>query len=548
MKKNILFIFLIIISFTLRFYHLDVFPPSLNWDEVSHGYNAYSLIKTGKDQWSKSWPIFNFRAYGDYPTTLNMYLSIPFIYIFGLNDWTTRLVSALCGFGLVVISYFLGQEILKDKYKSLFLMFLVAISPWTFFPSRAVFQSTVAQFFFMLGFLYLIKSSNKINLLPLGIFFISLSTYGYHNTKIVAPILIFLYFLIFFKQFKSKLAKNKKTYLLSLIILLILIIPQIINTFNKEAQARSRWVFVINPNTINIIENNRNNYIGNPQIAKLKYNRVTTFIKVVFKNYLGFINPKILFFNSTNNYQFNIPNTGVLYPICLPFFYIGLIILIKNILKKDKISLVLLLLFIVGLIPAVITIGDFPIIRSMTILPLPHIFITFGFFKFISLLKNNQLKNIIIGIFLILLSFQSIKYFKNYFIDYPQKHSFSWQYGYKQVAKFIKENYHAYDQIIITKNYGEAHEFILYYLNWDPRSYHNDPYLNWDYHDNWYWVNSFDKFSFINDKEIKQTTQNINSKSKTLLITSPNNYNQGSRLLKTIYFLDNTPAFEILEI
>ena len=131
MKTKLIFITIFVLAFLLRFWQLDSYPASLNWDEVSHGYNSYSLIKTGQDQWSKSWPIFNFRAYGDYPTTLNMYLSIPFIYLFGLNNWTTRIVSALCGFGLVIVSYFFGQEIFKDKNKSFFLMFLVAISPWT---------------------------------------------------------------------------------------------------------------------------------------------------------------------------------------------------------------------------------------------------------------------------------------------------------------------------------------------------------------------------------------------------------------------------------
>jgi 4-amino-4-deoxy-L-arabinose transferase-like glycosyltransferase len=157
MKNKIIFITILVVAFFLRFWQLGNFPVSLNWDEVSHGYNAYSLLKTGKDQWSSSWPIFNFRAYGDYPTTLNMYLSLPFIYLFGLNPITIRLVSALCGFGLVIVAYFIGQEIFKNKPNSLLLMFLTAISPWTFFPSRGVFQSTVAQFFFSLDIFPIIQ-------------------------------------------------------------------------------------------------------------------------------------------------------------------------------------------------------------------------------------------------------------------------------------------------------------------------------------------------------------------------------------------------------
>src|SRR3990172_13096951 len=83
--------FLILLAFGLRFVLLAYNPPSLNWDEVSHGYNSYSILKTGMDEWGKSFPITNFRAYGDYPLPLNLYLTIPFIAIFGLTEFALRL-------------------------------------------------------------------------------------------------------------------------------------------------------------------------------------------------------------------------------------------------------------------------------------------------------------------------------------------------------------------------------------------------------------------------------------------------------------------------
>jgi len=35
----------------LRLYKIDSNPPALNWDEVSHGYNAFSILRTGADEW-----------------------------------------------------------------------------------------------------------------------------------------------------------------------------------------------------------------------------------------------------------------------------------------------------------------------------------------------------------------------------------------------------------------------------------------------------------------------------------------------------------------
>lgn len=546
-KKHFLFIIIAVIAFFLRFWQLNKFPVALNWDEISHGYNAYSLIQTGQDQWSKSWPVFNFRAYGDYPTTLNMYLSMPFIYFFGLNAWSIRIVSALCGWGLVLLSFFIAKELFDNKKISYLTMSLVALSPWTFFPSRAVFQSTVAQFFLALGILFLIKATKKIKFILPGIIFTSISTYAYHNTKIVVPLLLFIYAIIFFKDIKQKVKKNKKLLLITLITLFFLLIPQMISIFNKDAQARSRWVFIINPAAIHKIENSRNNYQGSQLVAKLKYNRVTLFTTTVAKNYLGFINPKVLFFNSTQNHQFNIPQKGVLYPICIPFFYLGIAFILFKLIKKDKIAIFLTAWFIIGLLPAVITVGDFPIIRAMTILPLPQLLIAYGLVQTLHFFKKQKSKSIFLSLILLILFIQSFFYFKNYFNDYSKNESASWQYGYKETVNYIKDNYNQYDQIIFTKKYGEAHQFVLFYWPWNPKSYQNDPKLNWDFHADWYWVNAFDKFIFVNDWEIKEKTEDINQ--KTLLITSPDNYNKdNTTLLKTIYFLNQKPAFDILTI
>lgn len=541
-KHKIIFILIFLLSLISRLWKLASFPISLNWDEISHGYNAYSLLKTGQDQWSKPWPIFNFRAYGDYPTTLNMYLSILPIALFGLNPWSVRIVSALCGIGTVLTSYFLGKQLFKNRKSSLLLMFLVSISPWTFFPSRAVFQSTVAQFFLQLGILFLLKSVKKIKNFPIGLFFSAISTYAYHNTRIIAPLLVFTFVIIYFNKLKSQLLRNKKLFFLILVIVLFLLIPQTVNIFQKEAQARSRWVFIINPNSIYQIEEKRNTFQGSPLVAKLIYNRYSLFFSTVLKNYLGFINPKILFFDSTQNHQFNIPKTGILYLTTLPFFYLGFLHYIKKSFKGDCLSIFILAWFILGLIPAVITTGDFPIIRAVTILPVPFIFVSQSFFTLLSKISLNKYRQLLTVLFIFILLFHFVLYLNKYFKQYSIDQAYSWQYGYKQAVNYIKNNYNNFDQIVFTKKYGEPHEFILFYWPWPPSDYQNDPNKIWDYHDNWYWVDSFDKFLFVNDWEIKELLLN----SKTLLITSPNNYPVQGKIIETIYYPNNQPIFDIV--
>lgn len=519
-QKKIIFIIIFLVSAILRLWNLDKFPPSLNWDEISHAYNAYSLALTGKDQWGIKWPVFNFRAYGDYPTTLNMYLTLPLVKFFGLNSWTARLPSAISGIFLVPLTFFFTYKLFKNYSLSLMAMFLTALSPWTIFTSRAVFQSTVAQFFLLSGITLILYRR-----LTLGLIFWGLSAYAYHNTRIIALPLLLCFFIIFKHQFKFKIR--------SLTVFLIIIIPCLVSLLSPESRARSQWVSLINPGAINQINQQRSLFQGSPLVARIIYNKATYFLPRFVNNYLDFFNPYLLFFKGSTNFQFNIPNTGLIFPVFLPFFYLGLLSLLK---KHHNISSKFILAwYLVGLFPAAITDGDFPIIRAMTIIPLPQILIALGL-TYIS----SRLQHIVIFLSLIVL----FRYLQLYSDFYPKYYSQSWQYGYRQSVDYIKLSYAVYSQIIYTKKYGEPHEYLLFYWPWNPRSFQNYPNLKWDYHSGWYWVDSFDKFKFVNDWDMKAQTQNLHH---TLVVSGHLNYSpENAKLLKTITFLDGSPAFDIV--
>jgi hypothetical protein len=144
-----------------------------------------------------------------------------------------------------------------------------------------------------------------------------------------------------------------------------------------------------------------------------------------------------------------------------------------------------------------------------------------------------------------------------YFGEYKNNYSWSWQYGYGEAVNFVNENYDNYDKIIFTKKYGEPHIFLLYYWPWSPRDYRVDGNLIRYSQDDWFWVDRFDKFYFVNDWDIpRRSDQDFVLESglvfdcdfiKCLLVTSPGNVHQDWKLLKTINFLDDQPAFEIYE-
>ena len=122
MRKTFLLFSIFLLGFILRFWQLGVNPPSLDWDEVSLGYNAYSLLKTGKDEYGTFMPL-SIRSFGDFKPPLYTYLTIPVVSIFGLNEFSTRFISALFGSLSVVIGYFLIKELFPKRSSRFFLIF-----------------------------------------------------------------------------------------------------------------------------------------------------------------------------------------------------------------------------------------------------------------------------------------------------------------------------------------------------------------------------------------------------------------------------------------
>lgn len=84
MSRKTLYLFLIIfLAFSLRFYKLGSVPAGFFSDEAAVGYNAYSLLKTGKDEFGKPWP-FLFISFGEGKLPLYIYQGlILFIFTTG---------------------------------------------------------------------------------------------------------------------------------------------------------------------------------------------------------------------------------------------------------------------------------------------------------------------------------------------------------------------------------------------------------------------------------------------------------------------------------
>ncbi|MCM8787907.1 MAG: phospholipid carrier-dependent glycosyltransferase, partial [Candidatus Omnitrophica bacterium] len=138
-NNRLLFLLIVILGTILRLYHLSNNPPSLYWDEVSLGYNAFSILNYGIDEHGEPYPLARFIAFGDFKPPGYIYATVPSIFLFGVNEFAVRFPSAFSGTLFIVATYLLAKEIFKKEKIALFSALFIAISPWSLQLSRAAF-------------------------------------------------------------------------------------------------------------------------------------------------------------------------------------------------------------------------------------------------------------------------------------------------------------------------------------------------------------------------------------------------------------------------
>lgn len=543
-KKNsskLILFFIVIFAFFIRVWQIDSLPPSLNWDEVSHGYNAYSLLQTGKDEWGQAFPLI-FKAYGDYKLPVYIYLTSLSVAVFGLNVFAVRLVSILAGVGLVVLAYLISSKLTKVKVVPVLAAFLTAISPWSLFPSRMAAEANLGAFLFALGIYWLLlwpRNSRLWKLFGASVVW-GLSLYTYNSARVLVPLLILLATFLFVQK------KRFRQIPIFLLVFLVFSIPLLSQLKDRSGSARFELVSIIDQGTINqIIEMRQKSTL--PEVVKRAlYNRPTFFAYHSVQNYFKNLSPAYLFLRGGSHYQFSQPAHELLYLLTAPFLLVGLIFLL---LGKTAGGKILLFWFFIAFVPSAITRDAPHVLRSLFILPAPMIISALGFGELVEWLKERNLSKgrVLLGTFTLLAVVSFIRWWTDYQQIYPKGYSWAWQYGYQEVVSYVKENYHKYDEVIITKRYGEPHEFVLFWWPWDPQKLRDDPSLVRYTQSDWNWVDAFDKFKFVNDWEVVEKLKMKNEKGKILLVTSPGNYPDGWKLLKVINFVDEKPAFEILE-
>lgn len=412
---------ILIIGALLRFSFLAKSPPSLNWDEAALGYNAYSILKTGKDEFGTKLPIF-LRSFDDYKPALYSYTLIPFVKFLGLSETAVRIPSAIAGIFTILFVYLISKSLFNSKV-GIIAGFLVAIEPWSVHFSRAAFETNFALSLYLGGIYFILKSKFKNWLAFLGIFLLALSTYAYQAEKILfVPTLI-----VFILNFKKNLRKSH------IFFALMLLTPLIYNHIAiKESLSR----------------------LGS-----------TIYLGGILPRFFSYFSPINLFVRGSPEPTQEIFGFGTFYLIEFFFWIYGFYLLVK---KHNDYKLFLFLI-LVSPIPGAITWNWFYPAR---VLPL------FAFFSIVIAYGITEITTKLPKIFWIMVIFISIpsvlNLITNLLFYLPYQERGNWQYGMKEVVQEIVKKESSYKKIIFETKTAQPHIFILFYSKYDPVKYQEE--------------------------------------------------------------------------
>lgn len=497
-KPSCLLILICVLFLLTRIYKINEVPPSVYWDEASIGYNAYSVLKTGQDEWGNFLPI-HFRAFGEFKLPVYIYSAIPFINILGLNELSVRIPAVLFSLGVIILTFLLTKKITGSNFIGLWSSFFITISPWFFIFSRTGYEATAGLLFYLLGlYSFLFYKKNSWYILFSAVCFI-LSLYSYNSFRILIPPTILLLSVWEFRNINNFSRRIIFPSTVSLMLIFLSIIP-IYRLYVYDAGAsRLQAVGVKDPT-------------------------------IIVKNYISHFGFDFLV-NGDKNLRSQQGGFGQLYLPSLILVIVGLIYVIR---KPNHGILPILLLFL-GVFPAAITRESPHALRAIAMVPFISMVSAMGLFVIKTKFPQKHLVELIsIIVFLALFA----NYFYNFSTVYPIQSSESWQYGYKKIYSDFKDQFQNYDQIIISDEYAQPYIFALFYLKYDPLVFQKEVVRNSV--DKWGFsaVSGFGKFIF-------GKTDNMDNIDNALIFSDKRL--QNNTPLTSIKFLNEENAFWVYE-
>jgi hypothetical protein len=402
-------------------YRLGQVPSGLYVDEATVGYNAFSILKTGRDEYGKSFPIL-FRLFGSYTPPLFVYALIPFIAVGGLKIEVIRWLSVLAAAVWAGAIFAFLREKKGNGWLSYLGLLVFVISPWAVFFARVGYEVTLGAALFMWGAYGVWKGMLRPPWRVIGAVILSLSTYAAHTERYLAVMFIISVAIVF----KDKWKENKKWSWLAMAVFILIQLP-LLSLAGTPAFWNKGALF----NAVPIANFAKAYFSWLPSWAGWPIG----FVRTVGGQWLTYFSPRSLFWLPDPDWQRSIPQLSVFYSWMVVPYVAGLYELWKD--RKSDWSKYLWIFLLVAPVPAALVGDPFSSQRALPVFGGLAMVITLGIKRWRDAVTALWLK---IGMGIILLGISGIYLWRGYFVFMPQERAEIWGYGVDQLAEIIKDD------------------------------------------------------------------------------------------------------------
>ena len=422
MTHKLILISLLLFGLGLRVFHLDLRPLGFSWDEAALGYNAYSLLKTGRDEHGQAAPIV-FKSFGDFKPGLYIYFAVPSVALLGLSEFSTRLPSALFGTLSIALVYILAR-LLLSRSAATYSALLLAINPWAIHFSRGAWESNVS---------------------------LSLTLLGSVLFLLIYRILI------------------SKSLFRPAVVLFLLGLPILLGSVTQSGRLKVFSVFSYTrpPSVISEILR-QDGTASKDQPFYVFHSESLDQLRGVLQRYLNHFSPRFIFTEGDwSNPRQATPFYGYLHLPEILTLILGLFVILNRQVDKSRFlnhkSLILAWLLLAP-IPSALSRDIISAVRSLPLM-IPLVLISgFGLSRLAS-------RKLLLAPFLILLAVFTAYYLDLYFIHSPFYTASGWLYPYRPAMALVANHLSDYSKVVISDKLGQPYIFTLFYLKINPRDY-----------------------------------------------------------------------------
>jgi 4-amino-4-deoxy-L-arabinose transferase-like glycosyltransferase len=464
------FIVVLLLTFFLRIFQISSTPSGLYWDELDTGYQAYSLLLTGRDYFGNLFPA-HLQSFADYRSGLYMYLTVPWVKIFGLSPFSVRLTAVFSSILILFILYYLARKFLKLPANIAWVVPAVwGLSPWVLVQGRIAAESMLMPLFLLTGFalLFITRPSTVSRCLSALFFAVTFWTYG--TAKVFVPVFLILTAWFFWPKlvhfFTSK--PDWRSLIPPLIIFSLVAFPVVKETLTRNISMRFSELSVFtDPVTVSEINFRRlESALGGGTIRtvgmqpglmeKLVYNKFTYWSEKVIGNYLKAFSTDFLFTagDPQLRHHIGLVNTGQFYPVELVVFLLGLSVLFTS-RHNRRTKLFLIAWLVLSPIAAVLTRdGGNHAPRLLPLLPPMVFIISLGIAELFKHRPVAYLYLAVYGLCVFLAGF-------HFFTTYRTKSAAFFNTGFTPAAAYAQSQVNNFDRVILD---GHNESLLMAYL------------------------------------------------------------------------------------